>query len=267
MYVNLFDNDPSSCLIRFGKLKARALIDSGAQVSLISSQFARLIKNVEMNKEPSGIALKSVNGSTLSVKGRTNLQFHIGKQSLNHSFYVASHVNQSVILGRDFFQQNSANLRFDQCCLELNGEAIPLEESNYISSLIKVVNKVHIKPQTSVLCKAKVKGRRFDNCHGCYVTSAIDTGAINQEPGLTIANGVVKLKGCKNFPVLIVNGTNKHYKLNRGFIIGKIEKANSVSTIRTNLLNDSDVSNGLNDSYVNDDNDTIENTNKRFKDC
>ena len=135
-----------------------------------------------------------MDGNSLNVKGRAEVEFTIGNQKLIHTFYVTQYITQSVILGRDFLKEHHANLRFDQCCLELNGEAIPLEENNYIASLVKVVNNITICPQSVVTCHAKGRGQKFRDCKGDYLVSAINTGAIGEQPGLTLANSLVNLK-------------------------------------------------------------------------
>ena len=51
------------------------------------------------------------------------------------------------------------------------------------------------------------------------------------EPGLTLKNSVVNITNEGKFPVMIVNNTNKTFRLHRGCVVGKAECLPSENTV------------------------------------
>ena len=56
-----------------------------------------------------------------------------------------------------------------------------------------------------------------------YQICEVDKGYLSHEPGLTLTNSVVKITNEGKFPVMIVNNTNKTFRLRRGCVVGKAE--------------------------------------------
>ena len=183
-----------------------------------------------------------MDGNPLSITGKTTLTFRLGTHSYTQLFYISKHISQSVILGRDFLIENQVVIRFDDHCIEINNETISLEEDNYMMSLVKLTNTIVIPPQSSMLCYARARNNQRIDTSESYLVSAINTGSIADEPGLTITNCVVKLGQTNKFPINIVNFTNKHYKLKKGYMIGKIEPIAKIQTLRSSLLTDDETS-------------------------
>ena len=65
---------------------------------------------------------------------------------------MTKNLTQNIILGRDLLQQNKVILNYKNETLTLNGCAIPLENENYINSLIRLEHDKIILPQTCMLC-------------------------------------------------------------------------------------------------------------------
>ena len=104
--------NPNSCLIKIGNISFRSLVDTGAEVSLISRKALRLLQNKPKlsNKRAH---LQSVNGNSLQVDGSVQLKFKIGRVHKVHEFYVVPNINRNIILGRDFLSKNGVRLYFD----------------------------------------------------------------------------------------------------------------------------------------------------------
>lgn len=97
VYKISLTGNPSSCLVKFGKNKFRALIDTGAEGSLISRKMSHSLSfppKVNKNQKP---YLQAANGESLSVVGRVNLSFKINGLPLSHNFYVTEGLNRCVI--------------------------------------------------------------------------------------------------------------------------------------------------------------------------
>ena len=70
-----------------------------------------------------------------------------------------------------------------------------------------------------------------------FQISQIDTGYISSEPSLMLSNAVIKIDKTRQFPIMIVNDTDKTFTLRRGCIIGKIEAIQEESIRSINSIN------------------------------
>jgi hypothetical protein len=215
--VNSIDN-PNSCIINVGKQRFRPLLDTGAAVSLVNSNvYWSLYNPVKLSKPK--VQLKSVNDSSLHIEGCTQIEFKIGGLTMSHEFHVVKDINRSFILGRDWLVQNGVRLYYDLGSLRIGKTYVPMVEDIHIASILRATKKTDIKPQSTTVCFAKHKDHA--NLQNKIVeVNAVDKGFICEEPGLMIGNVVAKTKSSRRIPVLMVNNTNKTFKLKRGCVIG-----------------------------------------------
>lgn len=152
--------NPNSCIIKIGARVFRSLVDSGAEVSLISSHAFRLLHNPpKLIKKR--VNLQSVNGNSLLVEGAAEIRFKIGQKYLTHCFYIVKNINRTVILGRDFLQDNGVRLYFDLGSLRIGDCYVPLEEDVHISSVARLQGTSILKPQTANVIMAKLKRNTY----------------------------------------------------------------------------------------------------------
>ena len=156
--INLTGN-PNSCLIKVQKHSYRALIDSGAELTLASHSVYDSLK-VKPKLQHKNVLLQTVNGEPLKVDGCAEIAFEIGGMKTSHLFFIVKNMNRKVILGRDWLQQNGVRLYFDLGRLRFNETYIPLQEDNHVSSVVRMQSKVTIKPQTAVVCNCKAKAKK-----------------------------------------------------------------------------------------------------------
>ena len=98
--MNLTDS-PNSCLIKIQQLQYRSLVDSGAEISLISNQvYDNLKYSVPIQRKK--VLLQSVNGGRLNSLGSVDLDIKVAGLRLKQIFVVVTDLNRHVILGRDF---------------------------------------------------------------------------------------------------------------------------------------------------------------------
>ena len=116
-HINV-SGSPNSCLIKFGKLKYRSLVDTGAEVSLIHLRVYQALINPPVMKKHF-VNLQSVNGESLDVKGSIELNVELGGAKYIQKFYVVTNINRNVILGRDFLTTYGVRLYFDLGCLRI----------------------------------------------------------------------------------------------------------------------------------------------------
>lgn len=222
--VNIIDKgeDKSSVIVEFYGKRYRALVDTGASVSLI---HRRITEHFPQNECPKStqIKLRAATGDSIKVIGEMDLRFKLGKKYLNHTFIVADNIGKNVILGRDCLKEHEMKVDFGKNQLILPGQNVPLQNDIYMTSLVRVANKQVLLPQTSTIVWCKLNNQRPVNKDKEYCICAIETGFVNQEPGLMVSNSVSKIGRKRKFPVLICNNTNKRMKLNRGNVVAKIE--------------------------------------------
>lgn len=122
---------------------------------------------------------------------------------------------------------------YDLDCLRIKNSYVPFEEDIQIASLVRLTSDKIIKPQTSCVCNAKIKNNP-DLPPTLYQVSGVDKGYLSHEPGLMLANTVMKLHDQRAFPVMIVNSTNKTYHLRMGCVVGRAECIPSENVIHMN---------------------------------
>ena len=178
------------------------------------------------------VNLQSVKGDRLFVDGCINISFEMKGTKLNHTFFVVKDLNRKIILGRYWLIQNGVRMYFDLGCLRVGNTYVPLEEDIHIASIVRLAAKAVIKPQTAHVSQGKLKQNVGLNNEQLFQIASIENGYISNEPGLMIANSVIKPNITGKFPVLIVNDTNKTIKLRKGCVIGRAENTSEINVTK-----------------------------------
>lgn len=219
--INISGN-PNSCLIKLGKQRFRALVDTGAEVSLMHRRVYDCLK-VKPKFTFKRVNLQTANGSSLKVDGGIKVTLNIGGTDLIQEFLVVQDLNRNVILGLDFMKEHRVRLYFDLKSMKIADKVyVNLEEDIHISSTVRMKHKVTLKPRTAKICLGKVRPSPDLPTNVTYEVTQIDKGFIVNEPGLQIINSVSKLNGRRNIHVLVVNNTDKHQTIYRHGLIAKI---------------------------------------------
>ena len=226
---------PNSCVIQLGKQRYRALVDTGAEVSLVHRRvFDKLKHGYDLGKQK--VNLQAVNGNKLQVDGCATIKFKLGGRKFQHTFYVVDGLNRNVILGRDWIIDNKVVLYFNELrSMKIGQVYVPLEEDIHISALVRAASTVVIKPHTAVICKAKTSGVLDSEGKQLCQISPTDRGYLSMEPGLQLQKSVVEVKAGRTFAALISNRTSKTFRVKRGSVIGKLERLkeeNIVNSVR-----------------------------------
>ena len=219
--INLAGN-PNSCILFFIKnRKLRALVDSGAQCSLLHNKIYKSLPGLpKLSKKK--VHLQSVNGNSLNCLGSIELELNIKNVKMTHVFFVVSDMNRNVILGRDWLIKNGVRLYFDLGMLRVGDVYAQLEEDIHISSILRLSKDTIFKPQTSNICHVKLKKNFQLSNPKLYEISSISKGYFCGEPGLLVGNSVVKVSHLNKISIHIVNSTNKTFKFNRGTAVAKV---------------------------------------------
>ena len=226
--------NPSSCIIKVCKQNFRALVDTGADISLIHSRVYKRIKN-EVKLQPVRARLQTVNGNPLIPLGRVSLSFRVGTEKVEHSFLVVDDINKNIILGRDFCTRQGVRLYYDLNRMRVGKSYIPLEEDGHYTHQIRAARKIILRPREGIVVRGKVSDK-IKMGSKLYTVQPPTKGYVSDEPAIRIENSVGKMKMRTNIPVLMMNSSDKTITIKRGFVIGNIdplteEEAASISTV------------------------------------
>ena len=124
-------------------------------------------------------------------------------------------------LGRDWLIKNGVRLYFDLGSLRIGKTYVPMVEDIHIASILRTNRKTILKPQSTTVCLAKHRNHAH-LVNKTVEVSAVDDSFVSKEPGLMLGNALAKTKPSRAIPVLLINNTNKTFRLRRGCIIGRI---------------------------------------------
>ena len=230
IYTVTSPSNPNSCLVKLQQLQYRALVDSGAEISLISKKaFEGLRYSVPLERKR--VSLQSVNGGKLNTLGSVDLEMKIGGLRLRQTFVVVSDLNRHVILGKDFLFGNGVRLYFDLRKMRIKNVYIPLENDIHIASIARLSKPVILKPQTVNLVRAQIKRRPYFHSNQSFQLEKLEKGRVSDEPEIGIEPACIRLSEDFTFPVLMSNTSKKFIRLKKGHVIGSLTEVTVVNSV------------------------------------
>ena len=106
--------------VRVGHVSVSALVDSGADITAMSSNLfkrAKLHQNYAI--QPTTLPVKGVTGTHLRILGRSTIPIHIGGLTMYQQFLITENIGHDLILGVDFLKQQKSQIDFDCNVLKL----------------------------------------------------------------------------------------------------------------------------------------------------
>ena len=125
-------------------LTIRALLDSGANISIISSKTSKLLQKsgVSLNyTRPDHEHVTGVGGEIHQVLSKVSLTFMIGQTKVSHEFHVISS-KHDMILGLDFLSKNKVQVDFGLGTVTIDNKVTQLCKPELISCLVKTASSV-----------------------------------------------------------------------------------------------------------------------------
>ena len=181
---------------------------------------------------PSRTILRTASGSTMNVLGRYWTNIVLGGRSLPQSFYVVSNLNASAILGRDFMYKHKVDLSLGRMTLTVaGGRPIKMCSWNEVNNIVRLVESVNIPPHHIVTTQGKYQKTQCFRNGTPLQWYQITGGFLDQEPGLVIVNGLSNAQENCKIPITIFNQTSKHFTLNRGNVVARIEQVENEAEI------------------------------------
>lgn len=211
--------------IVFNGTPVQAQWDQGAEATIISNAFYESLQNKPKCDINIGLAGFEKDATVRKGKFCENATFEFG----NYTYGFPPCVGPSevpVLIGADFLFTFGIDLKITECCLDINGDKIPLEytgDSNSKDfddirvSRVQLISNITVKPRT---------GRTI------YVEPRVDNpGLMLFEPRLFndigIETSVVLPNG--KIPVTFLNFNDEKVQLKKGLSIGLITDCNELT--------------------------------------
>ena len=106
--------------VRVGHVSVSALVDSGADITAMSSNlFKRAKLNQNYTIQPISLPVKDVTGTHLRISGKSTIPIHIGSLTMYQQFLVTENIGHDLIFGVDFVKQQKSQIDFDCNVLKL----------------------------------------------------------------------------------------------------------------------------------------------------
>jgi len=218
--------------LKFEKQNYRALLDSGAEVSLIHRRVYNCLKH-KPKLSKSCLNLATASNSPLHIDGFAEIQFKLGGLEMTHKFYVVQNLNRNVIIGLDWLQSRGVRVYHDLGCIRVNGTYVPLVDDIHIASVARLKHKTKIPPQSAHICQCQVRKHPELPTDRDYEITPVESGSLSNEPGLLMMDSVSRLRGNRRLYVMLVNTTNKTFSFKQGTPVAsiKIINANQVTSV------------------------------------
>ena len=137
-----------------------------------------------------------------------------------------------MILGLNWLKQNNVKMYFDLKRLRINGKAyVNLEEDMHVASTVRMKYTCSIKRNIACICYGKVRENPDLTSGQSYDISETDRGFIANEPGLKVINTVLCFSKNRTVPLLVVNETNRRFKLYRHSLMARIAPINETKIV------------------------------------
>lgn len=234
--------------IKFGNFCVNALLDTGANLSLIESNILESIKNLTKIEYVSRmVKIQTLDKSSIPYMSAVNLKFKIQNKWFQNLFYVTKdnwHCNYQCILGYDFVQRNKilldtvnqkliiGNVQLDfQSASPHETDIIALDENNQnfsdkqINNLARVVSNITIQPGTSEVIPLKISADKINHDQILLIPT-------NKKQQLTTTESIHSLnKNEKYIHTIVENNTNEEIILRKKQIFGKIENFDNLDFV------------------------------------
>uniref|UniRef100_A0AAV2MQ11 Reverse transcriptase n=1 Tax=Knipowitschia caucasica TaxID=637954 RepID=A0AAV2MQ11_KNICA len=235
-------------------VEASVLVDSGASVSLISSDFRMAVPTLRGRPlKKDFIGSRAVNGQTLDTLGTVDVSLHLGRASWRHTFHVLRESTQAVLLGLDFLAVNRALLDLGRGVLEIGDTCLPLlYQAQLVPECcnVSLADGVIIPPLSEALVPVHVRppggaNRPVTDFEGYLEPNVPDSA------GLVVAHTMANVKNGVTV-ARVLNPSGKAVELKQGLHIGEfypIHEVGAPSVVPTS--NKSSVPCMVTDSPVN----------------
>ena len=217
-----------TCEVTVGGKAMRALIDTGASVSLMSFKKYRGLRTKGWLKA-SDIAISQADGRGMRILGIKWLPVKVGGVDKFQKLYIAPGLCEDVVLGEDWLKECGAQLNFDPAVLTVGGVRVALGDSAGEPLPVILSEDVELPPRMAVSCVGRLGPSRKKRDKEYHIEPA--RGYKPEEEEVSLCEAVVK--GSEVIPLILTNTANKTVKVQRGEEVGRALCVRGVDRVRT----------------------------------
>ena len=181
------------------------------------------------------VNLEVANSTPLRVIGKVIMDMNVGNQTIPQEFVVVDNLNRNVILGEDWLVDNGIRMYYDMKVVRINGEYISLDDDIHISSIVRLDEKVVLKPQHAHTCQGIMSSN--GRTGAVYELEQLRSGHLSTLSGVSVASSIVKMNETRRIPLAIINNTNQTISLKKGWPIATLSELTSVNSISHHATN------------------------------
>lgn len=138
-----------SCKVVVGGSMVKAIIDTGASVSLLREGEYRRLKNQGRMRRPD-IEITQADGGSMRIKGMVNLPLKVGATQSFHRLYITPKLCAGMILGEDWLHGHRAGIEFNPTVLVVNGVKMPLGDPPDRHVTVVAEEDIKLPPRAAV---------------------------------------------------------------------------------------------------------------------
>ena len=148
---------------KFGNIQSECLLDSGASLNVVSSNFLSKIPQQFVEKLPHrNTIILGVGNYQTKVDCRVRLTFKINNTKFTDDFYCFNNTF-NVILGWPFLKRHNSNVNFDTSEVTLDGSKLPMHAPSTRSTMVttcrdEIINALTISEIRVKLAKPVTNG-------------------------------------------------------------------------------------------------------------
>lgn len=203
-----------------------ALVDTGADFSVVSAVFATQLRKVLTAWD--GQQIRTACGHVVTPKGRCTARVAVRGHTYPTVFIVLEQCSRDVILGVDFLSENSAVINLQAQTISLSPDnAIAQDPSPALSASLAILDEhITLPPRSSTMITVGTN-------NGSCVEGLVEANpSFLFERGLSVARGIVHLiEGTAN--ILITNFCSEYRHLTKGTTVALFETIPDIANILT----------------------------------
>ncbi|KAM7303868.1 retropepsin-like aspartic protease [Ixodes scapularis] len=203
---------------------ASALVDTGADYSVLSGRLSRRLRKVTTPWD--GPQIRTAGRHLITPVGRCTARVEIHGETCPVKFVVLQDCSRDVILGMDFLCEYGAVIDLAANQLTLRKPVQPPAETNTTSTAIRVIaDHVNLPPRSSVFVTVIITDAAM---HG----EALLEGSVQLllEKGIGVAQGVTDLQEGRT-TVLVTNFREEPQHLTKGTTVGHVEELQAPAVV------------------------------------
>ena len=168
------------CPVSIGQRRYFALVDTGADISLMSKQLLGSLPRKHItHRTKTNHVLQGVTGKLLSTLGTATIKLRVGRQNITHQFIIGSALSKPMILGLDLLTQHRARIDCGDKTLSIGNSVVLLQDKSVMKDnshsscdLVKVTEYTRLPAQSLTYVNVTMP-----KCHpkSMHVIASLDT--------------------------------------------------------------------------------------------